>query len=99
MNAIEIANIINKEWGQPLLKADVSDPLRGPRETPDDKKLSAKLLEFAALMVKVDPSKTQEQHSFVQFDPQCARQNNCRTLKQFIQRRYHNGLDRPRKSI
>jgi hypothetical protein len=47
-----------------LAKADVSDPLRGPREEPDDKKLTARLKEFAALMVTVDPSKSEEEHLF-----------------------------------
>jgi hypothetical protein len=34
-----------------LLKADASDPLRGPRDEPDDAKLSEKLKEVVAEMI------------------------------------------------
>jgi hypothetical protein len=47
-----------------IRKADVSDPLRGPREKDDDQKLSDRLKEFTAVMVAADPSKTQEQHLY-----------------------------------
>jgi hypothetical protein len=55
---------------QPLLfndamrKAAVSDPLRGDREEDSDAKLTNKLQEFASLLVKVDPTKTEERHLF-----------------------------------
>jgi hypothetical protein len=39
-----------------IAKADVSDPLRGPRDEPDDKKLSAKLDELVAEMIVARPS-------------------------------------------
>jgi hypothetical protein len=37
-------------------KADVSDPLRGPRDEPDDKKVSERLLEAVNNMVTHNPS-------------------------------------------
>jgi hypothetical protein len=37
-------------------KADLSDPLRGPREKDDDKKLSEKLREAVAAMIAAVPS-------------------------------------------
>jgi hypothetical protein len=54
----------NDDWARdaPLLfndimrKADVSDPLRGDREEPDDKKLSAKLDELVNEMIVARPS-------------------------------------------
>src|ERR1700682_4738221 len=56
---------------RPLLFADImyrkaqeEDELRGPRDEDDSKKLTAKLKEFAALMVTVDPSKSEEEHLF-----------------------------------
>jgi peptidyl-tRNA hydrolase len=39
-----------------LRKAGVSDPLRGPRNEPDDKKVSAKIKELVAEMIRAAPS-------------------------------------------
>ena len=55
--------MIRKSDGDPpylfndiMRKADVSDPLRGPRDESDDKKLSAKLDEIVAEMIVAAPS-------------------------------------------
>jgi hypothetical protein len=44
-----------KSYGT-YLKSEVSDPLRGPRDEPDDKKLSERLLEAVNAMVIANPS-------------------------------------------
>ena len=47
-----------------IAKADVSDPLRGPRDEPDDDKVSPKLRAMVAAMVKADPTKSEEEHLY-----------------------------------
>jgi hypothetical protein len=47
-----------------IVKSDVSDKARGPREEDDSEKVTAKLKAMVQLMVRADPSKTQEQHLF-----------------------------------
>ncbi len=45
-----------------IIKADVSDPLRGPRDEDDSLKVETKLRAWAKLMVTVDPTRSEEEH-------------------------------------
>lgn len=64
------AKVLIRKSDEPLMfddiirKADVSDPLRGPRDEDDDNKVPAKLRAWARMMVTVDPSKSEEDHLF-----------------------------------
>jgi hypothetical protein len=60
----QATELYGEDFMQQFSKAATSDPLRGPREEPDDDKLTTKLKEFASLMVTVDPSKSEAQHLF-----------------------------------
>jgi hypothetical protein len=54
-DALRLYGINTDDFVQ-INKADVSDPLRGPREEPDDKKLSERLNEVVAAMIVAAPS-------------------------------------------